>query len=77
MKYYLSAFQEFAESDQPALMLWPFVSTWTQLAGLYPENSTQRSDWSWTMGILGIAGSELEERVNALDSVSGSCGGDA
>ena len=53
MKYYLSAFQEFAESDQPALMLWPFVSTWTQLVGLHPEDSTQRSDWSRAMGILG------------------------
>ena len=66
-QYYLQAFKSILESDQPGLMLWPFIHTWTQIVDNLAENSPIMQDWRAAFSQLGFLEDGFGERIKALD----------
>jgi hypothetical protein len=67
-QYYLAAFKEIIESDQPLAVLWPLLSTWSGLAASFTLDSVFVADWQRVLKELGLTGAALEERIRALDA---------
>jgi len=66
--YYLSAFEEMHESEQPVTLLWPLLTTWTRIIMAFPSGADYSSSWQKAVETLGLFGSDLEERYRALDA---------
>jgi hypothetical protein len=67
-QYYQAAFKEMLESEEPQTLLWPLLSTWSDLISALPVDSVYRTDWQRAMEALGLYGSGLEERIRAFDA---------
>jgi hypothetical protein len=68
LNYYLGAFKEMLQEEQPAMVLWPLLRTWTVLAALSPENSVVCRTWRSAVEYLGVYGADFGQRLEALDA---------
>lgn len=68
LNYYVLAFKEIAESDQPVHILWPLMNTWTDIVAHLPEDSQNMADWKQTVELLGVSKRGLSEKIQALDA---------
>jgi hypothetical protein len=66
--YYLRAFKELVNGDQPQDVLWPLLRTWTGAIQALPGDSTLRKPWSEALSQLGLWGDDFGGRLAALDS---------
>ena len=65
MNYYLKCFEAMLGGEDPTVMLWPLLSTWTRAALVLPES--ELGTWQAACDMLGLAGKRLIERVEGLD----------
>jgi hypothetical protein len=65
LNYYKKGFEAMLGGDQPAAMLWPLLTTWTNAAVALPENETQA--WQAACTTLGLSGKRFSEHVEGLD----------
>ena len=65
--YYLRAFEEMSQGEQPALLLWPLLRTWTQVVNILPQESEALGGWRAAVLELGLLGDGFGERIEALD----------
>jgi hypothetical protein len=63
--YYLSCFKAMSGSEDPSVLLWPLLNTWTLAAVVLPESKI--STWQATFEKLGLLGSHFAEHVEGLD----------
>jgi len=66
--YYLRAFEAFLESNQPLVVLWPLLRTWTLAASLLPSDSAHRVTWEDAAAHLGLVGGAFQTRLAGLDA---------
>jgi hypothetical protein len=66
--YYQRAFEAILSGERPQAVLWPMLRTWTQAAGLLPEDASGRAAWEEACAHLGLLGDGFSERVRALDA---------
>ncbi len=67
-RYYLRAFEDFLDSSQPMVALWPLLRTWTLAASLLPVGSALRGDWEGAVSRLGLLGDAFQTRLAGLDA---------
>jgi len=65
VNYYLKAFEAMLGSENPIVMLWPILRTWTYAALALTE--PQIADWVGACKHLGLLGSLFTEKVQGLD----------
>jgi len=53
------------ESDNPIVMLWPLLSTWTRSAVVLPDS--ELATWQAACNTLGLSDKRFAERVEGLD----------
>ncbi len=63
--YYKKCFEAMLGSDNPTVMLWPLLNTWTHAAIVLPEGEI--APWQAACNRLGLAGERFVERVQGLD----------
>jgi hypothetical protein len=63
--YYKGCFQAMLGSEDPKVLLWPLLSTWTLSAAVLHE--TKLDPWRSAFEELGLAGSQFPKRVEGLD----------
>lgn len=68
LPYYRQAILTLLDTDQPMASLWPLLWTWTRLALLNASEATPIDEWRSACTILGLQGTELQSRVDALDA---------
>ncbi len=68
LNYYLGAFKEMLQEDQPVMALWPLLRTWTMLAALSPAGSPVCQTWQSAVEYLGVYGADFAQRLAALDA---------
>lgn len=68
LNYYLGAFKEMLQENQPVLALWPLLRTWTMLAALLPGDSPACHTWQSAVEYLGVYGVDFDQRLSALDA---------
>jgi hypothetical protein len=56
------------EGEQPQVVLWPLLRTWTLAAGHLPEDHPALVVWKNACQQLELLGEEFQGRVNALDA---------
>ena len=66
--YYLRAFEEILESEQPGAVLWPLLRTWTMAANTLPQDAAVLDGWRDALGQLGFLGDGFGKRIQALDA---------
>lgn len=67
LPYYLNAFEAFLKTDQPEVMLYPFLRTWTQAIS-YVTKDDHFTRYQAALSQLGLVGDAFPERVKALDA---------
>lgn len=67
ISYYLKAFKQLLDSDQPMAALMPLLRTWTLAISVQPSNSPFLDDWHVAMENLGLHGDGFLDRVAAMD----------
>ena len=65
LNYYKKCFEAMLGGDDPRVMLWPLLTTWTNAALVLPEDETQI--WKAACTALGLVGERFVERVEGLD----------
>jgi hypothetical protein len=65
LNYYKKCFEAMLGGDDPRVMLWPLLNTWTHAAVVLPEDETQ--PWQAACAALGLAGERFGEHVEGLD----------
>jgi hypothetical protein len=65
INYYLHCFKAMLGGEDPKILLWPLLTTWTLAAVVLPENRI--SPWQAAFEELGLVGSQFPERVQGLD----------
>lgn len=65
LNYYKKGLQAVLESETPAAVLWPLLTTWTNAALALPEGETEA--WRSTCSALGLTGGQFAARVQDLD----------
>jgi hypothetical protein len=65
VNYYKKCFQAMLGQDDPAVALWPLLSTWTRAASALPASEV--SAWESACTTLGLVGESFTERVEGLD----------
>ena len=65
LNYYKKCFEAMLGSDNPTVMLWPLLSTWTRAAVVLPEEEI--TTWQAACNTLGLSGKRFVERVEGLD----------
>jgi hypothetical protein len=68
MNYYLGAFKQALQDEQPELALWPLLRSWTVLAALLPGDSPACQVWQSAVEFLGVYGADFGSRLAALDA---------
>lgn len=68
LAYYRLGFESLLNGSEPLDVLWPLLRTWTQAAGLLPEDAPQRQAWESATGYLGLLGEGFDERLEAFDA---------
>jgi hypothetical protein len=66
--YYLRSFEAFLGGDQPLVILWPLLRTWTLASSLLPGNSIHRASWEAAVTHLGLMGDAFLMRLAGLDA---------
>jgi hypothetical protein len=65
LNYYKKCFEAMLGQDDPAVALWPLLSTWTRAAVALPASEV--SAWESVCNTLGLMGESFAERVEGLD----------
>jgi len=65
LNYYKKCFEAMLGQENPTVMLWPLLSTWTRAAIAMPEE--ELSSWKAACNSLGLSAGNLAERVEGLD----------
>jgi len=65
LNYYKKCFEAMLGSDNPTVMLWPLLNTWTRAAVVLPAEEC--SAWQLACERLGLSGKRFMERVEGLD----------
>lgn len=65
VNYYLKAFEAMLGSEDPIVMLWPILRTWTYASLELTE--TQITDWGGACKQIGLLGTRFTEKVQGLD----------
>jgi hypothetical protein len=65
LNYYRKCFDALLGSENPAMMLWPLLNTWTNAAVALPEGQSQA--WQAACATLGLTGQHFVEHVEGLD----------
>ena len=68
LNYYLGAFKQALQDEQPQLALWPLLRSWTELAALLPGSSASCQIWQSAVEYLGVYGADFDQRLAALDA---------
>jgi hypothetical protein len=68
LSYYLGAFKQALQDEQPQLALWPLLRSWTVLAALLPGDSPSCQVWQSAVEYLGVYGADFNQRLAALDA---------
>ena len=66
--YYLRAFNELLDSDQPNTVLWPLIYTWTLAVHHMPSNQEPLEGWHSALDKLGFLGDGFSAKIKALDA---------
>jgi hypothetical protein len=67
-EYYQRAFKSMLGREQPQVILWPLLRTWTSVVQCLPEDDDQSQDWRQVTQELGLLGDGFAEKVAALDA---------
>ena len=65
LNYYKKCFEAMLGSNDPIVMLWPLLNTWTHAAIALPKDSN--APWRAACNTLGLSGERFVERVEGLD----------
>jgi hypothetical protein len=65
LNYYKKCFEAMLGGDNPTVILWPLLSTWTRAAVVLPSSDLE--SWQSACNKLGLAGEGFVERVEGLD----------
>ena len=65
LNYYKKCFEAMLGGDDPVVMLWPLLHTWTNATAVLPESET--GSWREVCSILGLSGERFAEHVEGLD----------
>ena len=65
LNYYKKCFESMLDSDDPTVMLWPMINTWTRAALSLTEEES--GSWESARTTLGFSGAGFNERVEGLD----------
>jgi len=65
LNYYQKCFEAMLGDENPVVMLWPLLSTWTRSAVVLPES--ELGAWQAACNTLGLSGKRFVERVEGLD----------
>ena len=65
LNYYKKCLEAMLGQDDPAVALWPLLSTWTRVAMALPPGEI--SPWESACSSLGLVGETFAERVEGLD----------
>jgi hypothetical protein len=65
LNYYKKCFEAMLGHENPSVLLWPLLNTWTHAAVALP--SSEISAWSAACNSLGLSGESFAERVEGLD----------
>jgi len=65
LNYYQKCFEAMLGHENPSVMLWPLLNTWTHAAVALP--SSEISAWEAACNTLGLLGEKFAERVEGLD----------
>jgi len=65
LNYYQKCFEAMLGSEDPTVMLWPLLNTWTHAAVALPEEAI--GAWQTARTKVGLAGNGFVERVEGLD----------
>ena len=65
LNYYKKCFEAMLGHENPSVMLWPLINTWTHAAVALP--ASEINVWQATCVSLGFAGESFAERVEGLD----------
>lgn len=68
LPYYRQAILAMLDSDPQLTALWPLLWSWTRLAELNQAESISIDSWRAALTELGLQGTELHSRVDALDA---------
>lgn len=68
LSYYRQGILALLDTDTPMAALWPLLWSWTRLATLDDSGSNSIESWRAALNVLGLQGSELQSRVDALDA---------
>ncbi len=68
LPYYRQAILAMLDADTQLTALWPMLWTWTRLADLNSAASNSIEAWRSALSELGLQGTELHSRVDALDA---------
>jgi hypothetical protein len=66
--YYFRAFEAMLDGDQPLVVLWPLLRTWTEAVSLLAEDAPAHAPWKEAVTQLGLLGDGFPEREAALDA---------
>jgi len=66
--YYLRAFEELLQGEQPGSILWPLLRTWTLAVEILHKDSEALDGWRTVLQELGLLGDGFGERIEALDA---------
>lgn len=65
VNYYKKCFDAMLGSDDPTMLLWPLLNTWTRAAVVLSADETRA--WQAACDTLGLSGKRFVERVEGLD----------
>ena len=66
--YYQRAIEAILISEHPKAAAWPLLSTWTKMAVVLPEESTEALAWKRILDALEFTGQGFEQRMQGLDT---------
>ena len=65
LNYYKKCFEAMLGGEDPSVMLWPLLTTWTNAAVALPQEEAQ--NWQVACDSLGLTGKGFVERLEGLD----------
>lgn len=66
--YYERAFSALLAGDQPAVVLWPMLRTWTLAINCLPVGTVHQAPWQEACQLLHLGPDHIDERLSALDA---------
>jgi hypothetical protein len=68
LPYYRQAILSLLDTDTPMAALWPLLWSWTRLSEINNSESGSIESWRTALTTLGLQGTELQTRIDALDA---------